>query len=122
MDKLRRVLGFMFNKAEEYNRKHAFMTYYSKYENLGETEAIKRADSFCFTKIFIFGVENLGETEAIKRAVEGVHKTQFQYGKVGMPKILRTPVGRVGLQFSSFSIKQIEFLQKLMKEDPRKVL
>lgn len=97
MDKLRRVLGFMFNKAEEFNRKHAFMSYYSKYENLGEAEAMKRA-------------------------IDGVHKTQFQYGKVGMPKILRTPVGRVGMQFSSFTIKQMEFLQKLAKEDPKKLL
>lgn len=96
-DKLKRILMFAFNKAEEFNRRHAFATYYSKFEHLGEAEATRKA-------------------------IEGVHKTQFQYGKVGMPKILRTPVGRVGGQFSSFTIKQAEFLWNLAKDDPKKLL
>lgn len=96
-DKLRRVFGYFFNKAEGFNRKHAFSTYFSKYEHLGEAEAMKKA-------------------------IDGVHKTQFQYGKMGMPKLLRSAPGRVGLQFSSYSIKQIEFLQKLIRENPKKAL
>jgi hypothetical protein len=95
MDKLKRITGFFFNKAEEYNRKHAFLTYLAKYE---------------------------GDPNAFQKAIEGVHKTQFQYGKMGMPKLLRTPVGKVGLQFSSYPIKQAEFLYKLAKEDPKKLL
>lgn len=95
MDQLKRVLGYFFNKAENFNRKHAFLTYMAK---------------------------NEGDPDALKKAIDGVHKTQFLYGKLGMPKALRHPAGRVGLQFSSFSIKQAEFLYKLAKESPTKLL
>jgi DNA polymerase III delta prime subunit len=35
-----------------------------------------------------------------------------------MPKILRHPVGRVALQFSSYPLKQSRFLLELIKKDP----
>lgn len=63
MEKARAILGFMFNKVELGNRKHAFLSEYSKAKAAG-----------------------LGEKVAIQRGVDTVHKTQFRYGKVGMPK------------------------------------
>ena len=93
-----RILGFFFQTAERANRKHAFLTYLSKAEHKygGITEA------------------------AVKEAIDGVHKTQFLYGKVGMPKILRTAGGRVLGQYSSFTLKQAEFMRKMWRENPAK--
>jgi hypothetical protein len=100
LERAKRMTGFLFNMAETFNRKHAFSTYFTKAtEKLGMEEA-----------------------DAIQYAIKGVHKTQFQYGRVGMPKALRTPAGKVFGQFSSFSIKQAEFLWKTLKEDPKKTL
>jgi len=64
----------------------------------------------------------MAEEDALQYAIKGVHKTQFQYGRVGMPKALRTPIGKVAGQFTSFSIKQAEFLWKQLKEDPKKAI
>jgi len=98
VEKIKRIAGFFFNLAEEANRKHAFLTYLTKAEEK-------------------YGK---GSPEAINEAIKGVYKTQFQYGRVGMPKALRTPIGRTAFQFWSYPIKQIEFLQKLAKENPLK--
>ena len=98
MDRLKRITGYFFNLAETANRKHAFLTYLTKYEQELGKESPK----------------------AIKKAIDGVHKTQFMYGRVDMPKVLRSGAGRVVGQFSSFTIKQVEFLQKLLKENPLK--
>jgi hypothetical protein len=96
VERFKRIAGTLFNMAEMANRKHAFLTYLSKYENK-------------------FGA---GAPEAFEEAIKGVYRTQFAYGRVGMPKVLRTPVGRVAGQFGSFTIKQMEFLGKQIKELP----
>lgn len=100
MERLKRVTGVLFNLAENANRKHAFLTYLTKYEEkLG-----------------------VGNPEAVKKAIAGVHNSQFQYGRVDMPMILRRGPGRLIGQFTSFPIKQIEFYQRLWKKDPKRVI
>lgn len=96
VEHFKRIAGALFNLAERGNRKHAFLTYLSKYENK-------------------FGA---GAPEAFEEAIKGVYKTQFAYGRVGMPKVLRTPVGRVVGQFGSYPIKQLEFMGRNLKELP----
>lgn len=99
LEKVKRVTGYFFNLAENANRRHALSSYYEKYISQG-----------------------MSEEDSLRRAIDGVHKTQFLYGRVGMPKVLRTAAGRVGLQYSSFTIKQLEFLHNLAKEDPVKFI
>ena len=99
MEKARAILGYMFNKVELGNRKHAFLSAYSKAIDAG-----------------------LPEKVAVRRGVDTVHKTQFRYGKVGMPKALTHPVGRLAGQFWSYPIKQIELITKWAKEEPLKLV
>lgn len=99
-EKVRKVAGFMFNRIEEGNRRHAFLSGYLKAK-----EKLK-----------------LPEKEAIQYGIDTVHKTQFRYGRVGMPMILSNPVGRVTLQFSSYPIKQIRFLVNMARHEPKKFL
>lgn len=99
MEKARAILGYMFNKVELGNRKHAFLSNYSKTIAAG-----------------------LSEKEAIRAGIDTVHKTQFRYGKVGMPKMLTHPVGRLAGQFMSYPIKQIELITDWAKNDPKKLI
>ncbi len=99
IDKLKRVFGYFFNMAENANRRHALNSYYERATANG-----------------------LSDADALSEAVKGVHKTQFLYGRVGMPRLLRSPGGRVGFQYSSFSIKQAEFLYNLAKQNPAKFI
>jgi hypothetical protein len=99
LDQLRQVMGVMFTKVEMGNRKHAFLTGYLK--------ALRKGAS---------------EKEAIKAGADLVHLTQFRYGRVGMPMPLRGPVGRLAFQFWSYPIKQMEFLVKLGRKNPLKVV
>ncbi len=92
MEKTRAILGFMFNKVELGNRRHAFLSAYSEAKSKGMTEQA-----------------------AIESGIDIVHKTQFRYGKVGMPKMLTHPVGRLAGQFWSYPIKQIELMTKWAK-------
>ena len=101
VEKLRRVLGFFFNTAEKANRRHALNAYMAKFEPFIDAGKMTYDDAF-------------------QKAIDGVHKTQFQYGKIGMPQVLRGPAGRVGLQYWSYPIKQFEFYQKLWRENPAK--
>jgi len=99
MEKARAVLGYMFNKVELGNRRHAFLSGYSKAKAAGKAEE-----------------------EAIQYGVDTAHKTQFRYGKVGMPKALTNPVGRLAGQFWSYPIKQIELIVDWAKNDPAKLV
>jgi hypothetical protein len=98
MERVRQMLGWMFTKVELGNRKQAFLSGYEK--------AL---------------AEGLTKQEAMQKGIELVHKTQFRYGKVGIPKPLSGPIGRVAFQFWSYPIKQVEFLVKLAKENPLKL-
>jgi hypothetical protein len=99
LEKLARVTGVFFSFAENQNRRHAFLTYLSRAETKG-----------------------LSQVQATKEAIEGVHKTQFLYGKTNMPMALRTAPGRIFGQYTSFPIKQMEFYRKLGRENPLKLV
>ncbi|MFA5037581.1 MAG: hypothetical protein WC479_10460, partial [Candidatus Izemoplasmatales bacterium] len=92
---LRTIAGWMFDKVELGNRQHALISGYLK--------AIKEGKS---------------EADAIKAGIKVAHKTQFRYGKLGTPRWMRHPGGRIALQFISYPIKQAQFLYDLYKKNP----
>lgn len=97
-EKIRALSAIMFNRVELGNRRHAFLSGYLKgKEKLG-----------------------LGESAAIQYGIDAANRTQFRYGRVGTPEIMRNPAGRVAFQFMSYPIKQIEFLSDLAKRDPKR--
>lgn len=99
LEKLRMISGWLFNRVEIANRRHAFLSGYLQAESMG-----------------------MGRDAAIKHGVDIAHKTQFRYGRIGMPKAMTTPMGKVGLQFMSYPIKQIELIVDWAKHDPVKLL
>ena len=86
LEKFRVFSGILFNAAEFANRNHAYHTGLVKAEKAG-----------------------LSGDSAYWYAVDFVHKTQFRYGRVGMPRMTRGGMG-VFTQFSSFPIKQTELM------------
>jgi hypothetical protein len=93
---LRKYAGWMFSKVENGNVKLAFLT--------GLEEATRNG-------------KPIGE--AIRWGIKKAEKTQFRYGKIGTPRALRGG-GGVAFQFWSYPIKQLEFLNKLWKEDKKR--
>jgi len=100
LERLRAVAGWMFRQVELGNRRHAFLSGYLK-----ATEELKMAPD-----------------AAVRYAEQIVHKTQFRYGRVGMPKALSSAGGRIAFQFMSYPIKQIELLTDWAKHDPEKLI
>ena len=99
MEQVRFVVGALYRSTELSNRKHAFLTGYERAIGHGASPE-----------------------QAIQEGIDLVHKTQFRYGKVGMPKQFRGPVGRLAFQFWSYPVKQVEFMVKLYKENPMKLV
>lgn len=99
MEKIRAIVGFLWNRMELGNRKHAVLSGYVKGRAKGMTEK-----------------------EAINYGLDVNYKTQWPYGKLGMPMVFRRPGGRLIGQFSSYTIKQIELLAKWCREDPKKFI
>lgn len=95
LEKARAIAGFLFNQVELGNRKHAFLSAYLKDKAQGKSEQ-----------------------EAIDYGERIAHKTQFRYGRVGMPRFLTRPGGRLMGQFSSFSIKQMELMNDWARNNP----
>ena len=60
--------------------------------------------------------EGMREEEAIKYALGIVKKTQFGYGKADTPAILRSPLAKVAFQYSTYPLKQGEFVLNMVKE------
>lgn len=99
MEKTRNLVGFMFNKVERGNLKHAFST--------GYLQGIK---------------SGMSEKDAIIKGVKLAEKHHFRYGRVGTSPAMRG-WGGVGLQFAgSYPVKQLEFLSKIAREDPAKLV
>ena len=93
------AMGFLFRRVELGNRKHSFLSgYYKKLAEGGSAQ------------------------EAMQAGIDLTHLTQFRYGKIGIPKPLSGPIGRVAFQFWSYPIKQMEFMIKLWKNDPMKLI
>jgi len=93
LETFRRATGWLFKKVEEGNRKHAFNTYYLK---AMEKHGMAAEDAYWY-------------------AVNGTYKTQFRYGKMGMPNITRGWSGTFS-QYISYPIKSAEFFQQLWRE------
>lgn len=103
MERVRSVVGYLFNKVELGNRKHAYLSGYLKALDQGKKTGLTG--------------EAL-EAKARQDGINMVHKTQYRYGKLGTSKWARHGVGRVAMQFTSYPIKTAEFIYKLAKEDP----
>lgn len=88
-------LMYLFNQTEKINRMSA---YYG-----GKAKALASGAT---------------EEEAIKIGKEVVRKTQFTYGSIDTPLLLRGPIAKLLLQFQSFTLKQAEFLgEKIAAKD-----
>jgi hypothetical protein len=96
LEKARTVVGFMFNAVELGNRKHAYIAGYMKAKDAG-----------------------MSDEAAMKEGIKTVHATQFRYGKLGTAKWYRDGVGRLALQFTSFTAKNAQFLYDLWTKNPK---
>lgn len=85
-----KALGFLFEKTEQFNRATAFLA--------GYTDAIEKG---------------LKETDAIAAGRAMVRTTQFFSGRLDAPLFSRTPIGKVVMQFKTFTIKEVEFVRDL---------
>ena len=98
LEGLRFYAGWMFSKVEDGNVKLAFLT--------GVEEATRKGKTL---------------SEAMTAGIKKAEKTQFRYGKIGTPRALRG-AGGVVFQFWSYPVKQVEFLNKLWKQDKKKFI
>lgn len=98
LEGIRAIAGYLFSKAEEGNLRHAFATGYQRALRKGKPQEV-----------------------AVKEGIAMANKNQFRYGRVGMPKALRKGPG-VAFQFWSYPIKELEFLTKIAKENPMKLI
>lgn len=86
-EKMDNVLFSMFNFAEKVNRGAAYYGAKAKFLKQGMTEG-----------------------QAVEGALNLVRKTQFTFGAVDTPAVLQSDITKTLLQFSSYPIKQSEFL------------
>ena len=93
LEKLDPVLFSLFEGAEKINRGAAYFG------------AKRRAIA-----------KGLSETAAIEEAKALVRKTQFAFGPMDLPVILRGDSAKVVFQYQSYGIKQLEFLKNLIKD------
>lgn len=96
--------GFMFNKVERGNRSVTYLGSLSKwFEENGPRVGMTFQDA----------LRSKAVPEAAARFADDlVRKTQFRYGTVDLPLLLRKPIIGTALQFSSFPIKATELMWK----------
>lgn len=87
LEKMDKVLFFLFEQAERINRGSAY--YGAKAKALHQ---------------------GLNEEQAIANAIKLVEKTQFHFGSVDTPIALQSDITKFFTQFQSFNVKQTEFL------------
>lgn len=92
VEKVDKVLWFMFDQAERINRGAAYFGAKSKALAQGKTEQ-----------------------EAIKFAKKIVRDTQFVFGSIDTPLAMQSDIMKTLTQFQSFTTKQIEFLANMAK-------
>ncbi len=91
---------YLFDKVEMANRKIAYLGAYYK--------ALNEAKSSQMAKVF---------------ADEVTYKTQFPYGRIGAPRLMEAvPGGPALMQFSTFSIKELQLFTQWVKENPSKLI
>ena len=92
--------GYLFDKAELANRKIAYLGGY--YKAVAEGNSPEMARGF---------------------ADDIVRRTQFIYGRTGAPKAMTAlPGGPALMQFSTFSIKELELFSTWARENPVKLM
>ena len=91
-ERAQNALAFLFDKSEQFNRACAFLAAYNKAKDGGATEAEACAGR------------------------ELVRVTQFFSGRLDAPLFARTPFGRVVMQFKVFTLKEIEFVRRLTRQ------
>jgi len=100
------VAGWMFHKVETTNRGVSYLGGLSKwYEANAKKAGVSLEEAMSKGFDFI-------PLEAKDFANDIVRKTQFRYGKVDLPLLLRDPLIGTALQFSSFPIKASELMWK----------
>lgn len=87
---VQKAASFLFDKAESLNRATAYLAGL----DLAASEGLK------------------GE-HAVQRAREVVRVTQFYSGRLDAPLFSRTPIGKLVMQFKTFTVKQLEFVGQL---------
>ena len=87
LKKMDSALFWFFETAEKINRGAAY--YGSKQKSLDQ---------------------GLSEEEAIAEAKRIVRKTQFEYGKLGTPLALQSPIGKLAFTLATYPLKQAEFI------------
>lgn len=113
MQKANDIAMYLFNKVEYGNRGTAYLGSYIK--ALEKGKALPRIKQLMDKGMSL-------DRAARKFADEVTIKTQFMYGRVGMPKLLTTAGGRIIGQYSSFTIKQIELFSDWIKNNPSKFI
>ena len=89
-ESVQEAAGFLFDKTEQINRSIAFLA--------GLEQARARG---------------LKGEAAVKHARSVVRITQFFSGRLDAPLFARTPIGKVLMQFKTFTFKEIEFIRQL---------
>lgn len=98
-DAIRKTAGYLFQKAEEGNLRHAFSTGYLQAKKAG-----------------------LSDYQAMDAGVKLAEKHHFKYGRIGTSRMM-SGMGGVAFQFTgSYPVKQMEFLAKIAREDPKKLV
>lgn len=85
----------MFQKAERINRPEAFATFYKM-----ATDGLK-----------------MPHGEAVKYARDATRLGQFTYNTASLPRLMRSPSGRLLLQFKPYLVKELEFISTLSKPE-----
>ena len=87
--------GYMFGKAEQYNRRVAFVAAYRQAQQRGV------ADPYAY-------------------AAKAVDETQGVYSKESRPNFGRGSIGAAALTFKQYTIGYLEFLARLARHDPNR--
>jgi hypothetical protein len=90
----------LFQKMEHFNRPEAFGAFY--------IQATKRL--------------GLKGDAAIEHALKSTRFSQFIYATASLPKVMRSPVGRLFLQFKPYLVKEFEFISSLKPAEAARYL
>lgn len=79
-------------------------------------EKINRGSAYFGAKAkYLAEHKNASEQDAINYAKDIVAKTQFNFGQVDSPAVLRSDIAKTLGQFQSYNVKQAEFLGEMVK-------
>jgi hypothetical protein len=109
-DMLLRGAGYLFNRVEQTNRSVAYLGALGRFYKAGPKAMMRRI------------ADGRIDDRAKQFADDVVNKTQFRYGKVGIPQAFRGPAGSVLGQFSTFGLNQIEFMIEQFRTNPLSML